>query len=290
MHGKSTGHIGPKFKNQKLDHVRPVIVQMWNAKSAKKIGFAPSVADGIFMIVESMHWGGGDNVIVDADDIPSLIAPFAIKIRYTGVDFLESVADSKTRLIAVSHVSYLNSARLDLAHYRRLSDKPGAILIVNYSQAAGYAPIDASIADFAFSCCHKWLLGSTGVTIVYWNQTRQPGWRPSTAGWHLRDPLPTRREQWEMKTLGLRDDALIEMHVQALTTSLLRALERDGIPSSTPREKEGHGASVIVPCNGAAEIVNKMRELGVYAWNGDGKADIEQIMNVFSRLWRKYND
>ncbi|KAL4901091.1 hypothetical protein BDW74DRAFT_88185 [Aspergillus multicolor] len=343
MQDKAAGHIGPKFKSRQLDHVRQVITRQWNAASTKEVGFAPSVADGVSLIVEALHWEEGDNVVVDGADFPSLIAPFKVRsqahqarsgvavpeVRLANADALHSVIDSSTRVIAVSYVSYLNSARVDLNHYRQVADKVGAILIVDYSQAAGYAPIDASIADFAFSCCHKWLLGSTGVAIVYCNQTRQSEWRPSTAGWHSLDSLPTKREEWEAETLRLRDDALvftrgnpphlpiyilresmdfleqwsavdIERHVQILTSSFLDALEKEGIPSSTPREKERHGASVTVHCNGAAEIVDEMREAGVYAWNGNGRvrfsfhgyncqADVERIMEVFPGLWRKYN-
>ncbi|KAL4981346.1 pyridoxal phosphate-dependent transferase [Aspergillus falconensis] len=348
MQDKAAGHTGPRYKNEQLDHVRALIAREWNATSEKGIGFAPSVADGVSLIVESLHWEEGDNVVVDADDFPSLIAPFAMKgqtdrersggngtcicvpeVRYTSVDSLESTVNAKTRLIAVSYVSYLNGARANLAHYRRLADKAGAILIVDYSQAAGYAPIDASIADFAFGCSHKWLLGSTGVAIVYWNQARQPDWKPATAGWHSLSPLPNSRAQWEAGPLQFRDDALVftrgnpshlaiyilresldflaqwpavqvEKHVQILTSSLFDALERESIPSSTPREKEKHGASVTVHCKGAAEIVDQMREAGVYAWNGNCRVrfsfhgyncqqDVERIMDIFPGLWRKYN-
>ncbi|RDW64354.1 uncharacterized protein DSM5745_09765 [Aspergillus mulundensis] len=343
MQDKAAGHIGPRFKSQQLDHVRVVISQEWKATSINEIGFAPSVADGVSMVVESLHWEEGDNVVVDADDFPSLIAPFKIRsqahqtrggvavpeVRFANADALDSVVNPNTRVIAVSYVSYLTSARVDLSYYRRVADKVGAILIVDYSQAAGYAPIDAPIADFAFSCCHKWLLSSTGVAIAYWSQTRQPDWRPSTAGWHSLDPLPTTRAQWEAQAISLRDDALvftrgnpshlpiyilresldflaqwdaaqIEKHVQILTTSLLEALEREGVPSSTPREKRNHGSSVTVHCKGAAEIVAEMRAAGVYAWNGNGRvrfsfhgyncqADVERIMDVFPVLWRQYN-
>ena len=47
--------------------------------------------------------------------------------------------------------------------------------------AAGYLPLEASIADFAFSACYKWLLGVTGVAVAYWNRARQPGWSPASA-------------------------------------------------------------------------------------------------------------
>ncbi|KAI9375174.1 pyridoxal phosphate-dependent transferase [Aspergillus egyptiacus] len=344
---KASGHTSARAKTQTVEDVRAGIALAWNAASANEIGFAPSVADGVSLIVESLHWDEGDNVVVDPDDFPSLIAPFVIKrnalrervggtaagpeVRYAGVDDLEGAVDARTRVIVISYVSYLNAARVDLALYRKVADQVGAILIVDYSQAAGWAVIDATIADFAFSCCHKWLLGGTGTAIAYWNQTRQPGWRPATAGSHALASLPAGqpRHQWEAETPRLRDDAMvfsrgnpahvsiyllregleflarwdtvrIQTHVQILTTSLRSALEREGIPSSTPSEKQRHGASVTVHCRGASDIVDEMRNLGVYAWNGNGRvrfsfhgyscrADVERIMEVFPGLWGRYN-
>ncbi|KAL4867214.1 hypothetical protein BDV12DRAFT_171729 [Aspergillus spectabilis] len=338
---KSSGHTGPAEKNRQIEHVRSEIAQEWKV-TKKEIGFASSVADAVSMLLESLHWEEDDNVVVDPDDFPSLIAPFAVKsqsnkqrhglevpqVRYAGEESLEAVVDTKTRLIAVSYVSYLNGARVDLASYRRVADSAGAILVVDYSQAAGYLPIDASIADFAFTACHKWLLGVTGAAIAYWNQSRRPGWRPSTAGWHSLD-IGHPRPRWGEEELKFRNDALcftrgnpshlsiyilrgsvdflkkwkageIERHVQGLTTKLLDGLEGEGILSSTPRDKEKHGGSVTVHCRGASEIVDELREAGVYAWNGNGRVrfsfhgyncsrDVERILEEFPGLWRKFN-
>ncbi|KAL4924588.1 pyridoxal phosphate-dependent transferase [Aspergillus undulatus] len=341
MADKSAGHIGPAEKNIQMDHVRSVIAREWKV-TVPEVGFASSVADGVSMVLESLHWEEGDNVVIDPDEFPSLIAPFAVKsqlnrerygaeipqVRYANADSLAGAVNNKTRLIAVSYISYLNGARVDLRHYRRLADSVGAILVVDYSQAAGYMRIDASVADFAFTCSHKWLLGVTGVTIAYWNRNRQPGWRPSTAGWHslsLGHPLP----QWGIETLKFRDDALcftrgnpahlpiyilrgsldflrqwetakVERHVLALTATLFERLEQEGISPSTPRNKNQQAGSVTVHCDEASEITDELRKAGVYAWNGNGRVrfsfhgynclrDVERIMEVFPGLWRRFN-
>jgi selenocysteine lyase/cysteine desulfurase len=74
--------------------------------------------------------------------------------------------------------------RLDLDGLRAAADRVGAMPVVDFTQAAGWLPIQASVADFAFSACYKWLLGTTGTAVAYWNRARQPDWRPTTAGWH----------------------------------------------------------------------------------------------------------
>ena len=75
-------------------------------------------------------------------------------------DRFSACVDDRTRVIAVSHVSYLTGERHDLAALRVLADRVGALLVVDFTQAAGWMPIDASVADFGFSACYKWLADS----------------------------------------------------------------------------------------------------------------------------------
>lgn len=343
MNDKAEGQRGREDQTQYLDDVRTLVSRAWKVNS-KEVGFAPSVADGVSTIVESLDWKDGDNVCVHADEFPSLVGPFALRsqqhqrkselctrkcpeMRYYNSSNLKDMVNDKTRLIAVSYVSYFDGTRVDLSFYRQLADSVGAILVVDYTQAAGYATIDASIADFAFSACYKWLLGTTGAAIAYWNHQRMPDWEPTTGGWHSLS-LGWVRPQWELD-LKIRNDAMcfsrgnpahlsiyilrealeylnqwdasdIEKHVQTLTTTLLERLRREGIPSSTPIEKARHGASVTIHCAGASDIVGEMSKAGVYAWNGLGRVrfsfhgyncikDVDRVMKIFPALWRKRN-
>jgi len=340
LNDKSAGHIGRTDQTQYLDDVRTLISQVWKTNDKNEVGFAPSVADGVSLILESINWNDSDNICVHEDEFPSLVGPFALKhqqnatkkqtpeVRYYNSNNLKEVVNDRTRLIAVSYVSYFNSSRVDLSVYRQLADSVRAVLLVDFTQAAGYAPIDASIADFAFSACYKWLLGTTGVAIAYWNQERNPDWRPVTGGWHSLG-LGAVRTEWRTARLNVRNDAMcfsrgnpahlpiyilrealdylnqwdasnIEKHVQTLTTTLLERLQIESIFSSTPIEKARHGASVTVNCVGASEIVNEMAKTGIYAWNGQGRVrfsfhgynclkDVNRIMEVFPALWRKFN-
>ncbi|KAE8398479.1 pyridoxal phosphate-dependent transferase [Aspergillus pseudonomiae] len=342
MTDKAGGHKGYEDQGKLLDKARTLIASSWKV-SSKEIGFTSSVAEGVSMILESLDWAEGDNVCIDADEYPSLVAPFALKsqrsqdssshrtpeMRYcTGGESMNTIVNNKTRLIAVSYVSYLNGARVDLSFYRALADSVGAILLVDFTQAAGYSPIHASVADFAFSACYKWLLGTTGTAIAFWNQQRQPNWTPGTAGWYSLS-MGVARPRWETDRIDVRDDAMcfsrgspaylstyilvagveyldqwatsdIEVHVQTLTTKLLKELERVGIHSTTPRSVERHGASVAVDCAGASEIVDELHNSGIYASNGKGRVrfsfhgynsvkDVERIMQVFPGLWKKWN-
>lgn len=324
---KSAGVRGRLAQDAKVGKARDLVAGLWHVE-ARDIGFVSSVAEGMSMLAESMTWREGDNICFVTYEYPSVVAPFVARrpmaeVRLADACSLDAIAthiDERTRLIAVSHVSYLSGARTDLVGLRRLADKVGAILAVDFSQASGYLPIDATVADFAFSACYKWLLGTTGVAIAYWNSKRQPEWAPTTAGWYSIDAGPRPYYKGRLK---LKDDALrftrgnpahapvyvlaealtylgqfsmsdVERHVQAMTVELLNGLRSLSIPTITPEDPAQHGASVCIQTEQAATIVEALYEAGIYAWNGRGRVrfsfhgynrmqDVDRILTWLSR-------
>ena len=189
---KSSGMPGRTAMEAQIDRAQRRVATRWGV-AGDEIGFVPSVADGVAMVAESLVFRPGDNIVVDALEYPSLVAPFALQrhppveirvARGTAPDRHVGLVDARTRAIAASCVSYMTGERLDLDVLRAAADRVGALLIVDFTQAAGWLPIEAAVADFGFSACYKWMLGTTGAAIGYWNRARQPGWVPSTAGWN----------------------------------------------------------------------------------------------------------
>jgi selenocysteine lyase/cysteine desulfurase len=228
-------------------------------------------------------------------------APVVALRQATGSDpdRLAGCVDKTTRIIAASYVSYLTGERVDLQALRRLADSVGALLLVDFTQASGYLPIEASIADFAFSACYKWMLGITGVAIAYWNRARQPAWAPASAGWYSLAPgtrgygtLPALRPDAMRFTRGnpahcpiyVLNSALsylsrhdmrdVQSHVQTLTTALLDELAGAQFRITTPADPVRHGASVCIASPNAAAIVDALYERGIYTWNGQGRIRI----------------
>lgn len=305
---KSAGPAGRTRQEAVMESARARAAALFGV-AAETIGFVSSVAEGVSIVVESLDWREGDNVVVDPDEYPSVVAPVAqqrnpaVALRLARIVDPASIAaavDERTRIVAVSAVSFLTAARCDLAALRAAADRVGALLVVDFTQGAGWMPIAADIADFAFSACYKWVLGCTGVGIAYWNRARQPGWAPSTAGWHSIASMA--RPDWSERPallpdagvftrgnpahLGLYvlDGALdylagfgalrIERHVQALTTVMLARLADAGIPSTTPADPARHGASVCVATPHAGRICAGMERRGVLAWNGRGRVRV----------------
>ena len=304
LRDKSLGMPGRTAQEHEIERARGAIAKAWGVTHGD-IGFVSNVAEGVSMIAESLDWRDGDNVVIDAVEYPSVAAPFAMRgvtlrqARGNAANRLADAVDSRTRLIGVSYVSYLTGERHDLHVARSLADKVGALLVVDFTQAAGYLPIQADLADFAFSACYKWLLGITGVAAAYWNRPRQPAWSPRSAGWHSVAPgtrgwdtTPALRDGAMRFTRGNPahcpvyvlaealdylaqfDPAAIQRHVQALTVALLDRLADMQITPTTPRDPARHGASVCFESPRAQAIVDALSQRGVWAWNGHGRVRI----------------
>lgn len=305
---KSAGPAGRTRQEAVMESARGRAAALFGV-APETIGFVSSVAEGVSMVVESLDWRAGDNVVVDPDEYPSIVAPVAqqrypeVALKFARIADPSSVVaavDQRTRIVAVSAVSFLTAARCDLASLRAAADRVGALLVVDFTQGAGWMPIAADVADFAFSACYKWVLGCTGVGIAYWNRARLPGWAPSTAGWHSIASMA--RPDWSARPALLSDAgvftrgnpthlglyvldgaldylerfgaARIERHVQVLTTGMLARLAEAGIASTTPADPARHGASVCVASRHAGAICARMERRGVLAWNGRGRVRV----------------
>jgi selenocysteine lyase/cysteine desulfurase len=304
---KSSGMPGRTAQEKEIDDARSGMARLWGV-NPDDIGFVSNVAEGVSIVAESIDWREGDSIAIDADEYPSVVGPIVMRrnpaialrqARGTDPDRLAACVDSSTRIIAVSYVSYLTGERVDLTALRALADKVGALLLVDFTQASGYLPIEASVADFAFSACYKWMLGITGVAIAYWNRARQPDWTPLSAGWHSfapgsrgYDTVPPLKADAMRFTRGnpahcpiyVLNNALsylsrfdmrdVQRHVQTLTVALLDELAASQIAVMTPADPVRHGASVCIASPRAEAIVDALYTQGVYAWNGQGRVRI----------------
>ncbi len=299
---KSRGYAGRLALDATVDTVRATVARAWQTETAA-IGFAGSVAEGVSVVTESLALGPGDNVIFERNEYPSVVLPALVRAERVGfeVRFADSAeeiaaaADANTRMIAVSRVSYLNGAKRELAALRAVADRSGALLIADFTQAAGYMPIRVELCDFAFSSCYKWLLGCTGVAVCFWNRARQPDWRPGTAGWYsvrsgagrphyadgvsLRDDamlfcrgnpahLPVYILASALDYLGRFDSETVDAHVHRLTAAALEVFDRLGLAVITPRDPARHGASVAFESEASDTVTHALADQGVLAFGG----------------------
>jgi selenocysteine lyase/cysteine desulfurase len=304
---KSSGMPGRSKQEKEIAEARSGIARLWGVNPGD-VGFVSNVAEGVSIVAESIDWRDGDSIAIDAHEYPSVVGPVALRrnptirlcqARGPEPDRLSACVDASTRIIATSYVSYLTGERVDLNALRVLADKVGALLLIDFTQASGYLPIEAAVADFAFSACYKWMLGITGVAVAYWNRARQPDWAPVSAGWHSfapgsrgYDTIPALQPDAMRFTRGnpahcpiyVLNSALsylsqfdmrdVQRHVQTLTVALLDELAASQVPVMTPRDPARHGASVCIASPRAQAVVDALYQQGVYTWNGQGRIRI----------------
>ncbi len=274
-----------------------------------EVAFIPSTSDGVNMVAGSIDWRPGDNVVLETIEFPSDVYPWllrrdqGVEVRFVGEGFdvapgaLEAAIDERTRVVAVSHVSYLTGLRHDLRSIAEAAHRVGAILSVDASHALGVVPVEARLADFVFSCCYKWQLGCTGIAVGFWNRERQPDWAPRVAGWMSAKPAPgeLRRTSFEPRddamrmTLGnpslpgayvvdngfkyLLDVGVerIEAHVLELTGRLREGLAELGLEVLTPAEPERRAGNVCIARADGPAFLRGLAESGVLVWEADGR-------------------
>jgi len=123
--------------------------------------------------------GPGDEILTSELEHHSNLLPWSqaaqdtgATLRYLGVTpegtletaGLDQLVTPRTRLIAVTAMSNVTGAFVDLAPVRRAADRVGALLFVDGAQLTAQAPVDVQKlgADFYGFSAHK-LLGPTGI-------------------------------------------------------------------------------------------------------------------------------
>jgi selenocysteine lyase/cysteine desulfurase len=213
------------------------------------------------------------------------------------LDHWRALVDERTRVVAVSHVSYLTGERHDLTALGRLAHDASALFVVDATHALGAVPVHAPHTDFLFSACYKWVLGTHGLAVAYWNRQRLPGWRPKEAGWHsIRHQTP-----WQQGgAFELLDDgrvfeagnpgfaaiyvlhsaltylrrvgiAPIEQHVIALSGAVHLGLMDIGLKPLTPSAPEQRAGNVAFEVADELAWRNGLEARDVLAWTGDGR-------------------
>ena len=149
----------------------------------------------------------GDEVIINDLDFPAGATPWlqptcpaTVKVWKSrgGVLHNEDLAKlltAKTRLVAVSLVSFFNGFKLSLPEVvdtvRRGSE---ALLSVDVTQALGRIPLDLTGADLIISSTHKWILASHGGGLVGVPSARAKEWTVPAGGWYnLQDAFGANR-------------------------------------------------------------------------------------------------
>jgi selenocysteine lyase/cysteine desulfurase len=151
---------------------------------AARVAAGPSVAAQTGLIAASLP--AGAEVLTAEDDFTSVLNPFHVrgdlKVRAVPLERLAESVRPGTALVAVSAAQSADGRVADLAALREAARAHGARTYVDFSQAAGWLPMEADRYDFTVATTFKWLLGPHGAAFLVVPEDFG-GLTPLLAGW-----------------------------------------------------------------------------------------------------------
>ncbi len=185
-HELELGSFHPKIRNETtraLGRTRESCAKLIGAETSE-IALTSNTTVGINIAAAGQEWNAGDEVLVSDLEhpggyLPWLVwrkrYPIKVKLFKTGQDDdelignLEDAITPKTKVVCVSHVSWLNGRRLPLAEIGRICGSTGSLLIVDGAQSVGHIPVNVKEAgvDVYTISGQKWLMGPDGTGAVF---------------------------------------------------------------------------------------------------------------------------
>ncbi|MGE0665050.1 MAG: aminotransferase class V-fold PLP-dependent enzyme [Sphingomonadales bacterium] len=169
-----------------FDKARTKVRKFINAASDREIVFVRNATEGVNLVAQS--WGRknlkeGDQVILSEMEHHANIVPWQMLREAIGIELVvipitdsgelvweayESAFTSRTKLVAMTHVSNALGTITPMAEIIRVAHDHGVPVLVDGCQAVPHMPVDVQAldADFYVFSAHK-LYGPTGVGVLY---------------------------------------------------------------------------------------------------------------------------
>jgi selenocysteine lyase/cysteine desulfurase len=266
---------------------------------AQEVAFLWNTGAGINTTAHMIPWRRGDEVVTNDLEFPSNLLPWrrlaargvkvrVLKVRGDALDpgHLLDAIGPKTRLVALSWVSYRNGQRFALKPISEAVHRQGGFLFVDSIQGAGALRPDfaGDGIDFLANGGHKWLMAPFGVGCFLVRKELVGEFDPPFVGWQgLEDNEDFRPENqtfastarrfeignlnyggiagWRASVEALQELLGAERRILANTQRLLDALDEARIATTTPRERDGHAgivcARVAQPVECVAALATK---------------------------------
>ncbi|HSP09037.1 MAG TPA: aminotransferase class V-fold PLP-dependent enzyme [Candidatus Dormibacteraeota bacterium] len=169
------------WAQDEADRVRALVARLINAP-AVSIALTRSTAHGMSLLAQGLSWEKGDNVVGATGEYPANAYPW-MNLARRGVEFRQAPAtdgritpesvmrlvDSRTKLVAVSHVEFWNGFRVDIEAIGAECRRRGVVLAVDVMQSAGALRLDLERlpVDFCAAGAGKWLMGPPGIGFCF---------------------------------------------------------------------------------------------------------------------------
>ena len=161
-----------------------------------EIAFTMCTGSGLNIVINGMTWKKGDNVVFPEWEHNVLYTNTTVRSGVESrvvhardyrfkLEDMEKFIDDRTRLIQVSHVSYVNGDAMDLKAVSDMAHEHGAKVLVDATQAVGALDVNYSSSgvDFVAVAPYKYLMGPTGLAFLYVREENIDELIPDRTGW-----------------------------------------------------------------------------------------------------------
>ena len=326
---RALGPEGRSQHSQREQLLRERLAALMGLDSAD-VALMGNASEALNCVARSLDLQPGDNVVLNDLEYPSVIQPWlnmqrlGVEVRVAhhrdwtlSTETLASLVDARTKVIAVSHVSYLSGWRHDLRAIADVAQSVGAFVLVDATQSLGVVPVHGHEVDAVVASSYKWLLGGHGVGILGWNRDRHELPPPPAVGWRTVEDIFTadRFEAFQAHGDARRFEVgypsypaiysllasvewlagfppeEVESHVSTLTARLLDGLLDRDLPVMTPADPHHRAGNVAFLCSQAESVAQALAARDIVCWAGDGrlrmsvhlftgKADVERVLDA----------
>jgi L-cysteine/cystine lyase len=271
-----------------------------------------STTEGCNIVISGLHLSPDDEVVTTDAEHPGLLLPLVASgatIRKARVmerpaaealDAILAEVTPSTRLVALSHVLWLNGHVLPLAEIKRATDLP---LLVDGAQSVGAIPVDASVADWYTVSGQKWLCGpeTTGALYVADHEGLRPRIQSGYAAArtdasrlglvHLAPPLVAglRAAVEDLPEWGFdRSAELVARCRQALIDAGCEVRTEAGQGTLVSFRMPGDPAAIVKEAEARQVVIRSLPDGWLRAsvgwWNDEG--DIQRLVEVLGDVGR----
>jgi selenocysteine lyase/cysteine desulfurase len=262
-----------------------------------------SASAGINPIANAVQFDHRNKVVMSEYEFPTMGQIWlAQRPRGAEIQFLDGVnnvvptecyaaaIDERTLIVPLTHVSFVNGFRSDVAAITRIAHERGALLFLDGFQDCGTRPIDVKAldVDFYVTGVLKYLLGPPGVAFLYVRRELIESLTPTITSWFAqRDafafdtkrldpatdarryeggspPMPniymTRPALDLLTQIGMEN---VAAQIERLTRAFLDGVRDLKIESKTPASSVG--PLVVLRANDAKAMLAKLTERGIVA-------------------------
>ncbi len=332
---KSGGDEGRRQIYARGEACREKMGRLWGV-AARRVAFVPSAAEGMSWLARGLGWRPGDNVVTTNLEFPSVAYAWR-NLREMGVEVrmvkhedwevdeedLLAAVDERTRVLAVSQVSFYTGQNLNIEQLSEGLKGKDALLAVDATHASGVVQVGAGLADLCVSSSYKWMLATHGVAPMYLSERAEDCAGDSAFGWHNlavwpaqgaerhpEAPVKAMPEKLEpgnpaMVVVMFLDRALgvllelgmdrIEEHARNLSEYIDAGLQRTGRTVISPSRRGARSGNTCFLAEDAKGLQQALAKHQVLTWGEFGRVrvsghlynssqDVERLLDALAQI------